>query len=396
MKKKESAVPRADDNRFMMYESWKPDREIFKRNLTMIHMMHRDDVDKLLRHAWLKQMMMAFIVDFSDKINEHGDTIKYDNNGWNRQFTTYIYNRYRASKNFNDTVPQEQRKHANYDPQHKNVRDLMGEKPVTSNTIVRQTIPDTVDENAFLRWIDYQQEKNAKPVSNSYFNECLVLFSHIPKDEQSFRVSNCVVGGHDRPWVKINESAQKAKSKYLPQGQDRKKFSKRDKSKAQTTLSSQQWQPNADLIESQNNTGIAAMNFAGEDAKVSRENLDIKAFQRWITHRERNKYATIDEQAIAEQLSKIPKKLQAEAVSYSIAGDYKQVFSPQQSGKAAAPTRHSFMALARGEHLKDGSMPQLQQQKSNNAAVNNTAQLAQQFDQLRLQQQADKKEEHNE
>ena len=386
-------MPNPNDSRFLMYEAWKPDRQIFIRNLTMIHMMHSDEVDRLLKHPWLKQMMTAFIVDFMDKIDDYGDPIKYDNNGWNNQFSRYIYNRYRASKTFSDTVPVEQRKQYSYDPQHANVRNLMGEKPVeTAAVVVRQDIPKTVDADAFMRWINYQQEKNGQDVSNSYFNECLSLFSHIPLAEQSFRVSNCIVGGYAKPWVKMNESAQQAKSKYLEAGT---KTPKQQRPKALTqspaAQNKKQWQPNADLIESASNTGIPAMNFAGEDAQISRESLDIKAFERWVKHRQRNKYAVVDEHAIAEQLSKIPKKLQAEAVSYSIAGDYKQVFLPQSAAQGkynkGSNTRHSFMALARGEHLKDGSVPQLEQQASPTSGSNNTTQqLAQQFDQLRLKQ----------
>ncbi|NRB42068.1 MAG: hypothetical protein HRU20_26950 [Pseudomonadales bacterium] len=385
-------MPRINDSRFTMYAAWKPDRQIFIRNLTMIHMMHRDDVDKLLKHAWLKQMMMAFIVDFSDKIDDYGDTIKYDSNGWNNQFSRYIYNRYRASKTFNDTVPKEQRKQYSYDPQHKNVRDLMGEKPVEPSTVQRHSIPETVDADAFMRWIDYQQEKNAAPVSNSYFNECLSLFSHIPKDEQSFRVSNCVVGGYTKPWVKMNESARQAKSKYLDGGNTatgNKKARRNTVTSTQHQNTSTQWQPNADLMENPQQGSIPAMNFAGEHSQLSGESIDLKALQRWVKHRERNKYAVIDEQAIAEQLSKIPKKQQAEAVSYSIAGDYKQVFQPGgKSGAKGQPTRHSFMALARGEHLQqidDQALPPGQKQSSAQA-LNSTAQLAQQFDKLRLQQ----------
>lgn len=386
-------MPKAVDNRFTMYEAWKPDRQIFIRNLTMVHMMHRDDVDALLKHPWLKQMMTAFIFDFMDKIDGYGDPVKYDDSGWNTQFTRYIYNRYRASKTFSDTVPQDQRKQYSYDPQHENVRNLMGEKAAEPSSIARKAIPGSVDSDAFMRWIEHQQEKTGQTVGNSYFNECLSLFSHIPKDEQSFRVSNCIVGGYNKPWVKMNESAQQAKRKYL--GDDNKPPKKPRKQNQhltaeQASAPENSWQPGSALATTDSQaSAIPAMTFAGQDHGVSSENIDMQAFQRWIKHRQRNKYAVVDEQAIAEQFCKIPKSQQAEAVSYSIAGDYKQVFPApaQTTGRHSAKSqgggeRYSFMALARGDHLKD--LPA--------ESLDKTQQLAQQFDKLRLQKKEDEHE----
>ncbi len=386
-------MPVASDNRFAMYDAWKPDRAIFIRNMTLVHMMHRDDVDKLLKHAWLKQMMTAFIVDQLDQINEHGDVVKFDSNAWNRKFTTYIYNRYRASKTFSETVPQQQRKNYSYDPQHNNVRDLMGEKPVKTVTIERQPLPDTVDADAFARWLAFQEEKNGQAVTNSYFNECLMLFSHIPKAEQSFRVANCIVGGHNKPWVKMNESAEKAKRKYVKSSSSSSRLQSGKNSKYKNMPIEGDWQPGMDsLSPNRTDAAIPRMTFAGEKDIVSQEHLDVKALQRWLQHRRRDQFANIDEQAIAEQLSKIPKAMQAEAVSYSIAGDYKQVFLPNSrhsSSSTGDKQRHSFMALARGEHLAEARVSA----SSKTKILNETEQLAQQFDRLRQQQNKDGSDE---
>ena len=197
---------------FTMHDQWQFNASVLEQRLRINKRLSKHDIEHILTSDWLIQALEEFRLQGQSEVDTStGDIVKRTDAEWHRFFANTVYNRFRATVDFELHTKPNLSKHYHFDPANDNARTLMQtrsssssipkEPPSNANQTTKtfalksMGLPKNANIDYLQLFINYRLEMG-EHVLEADIQAWALALSTMPIEEQAEQVS----WGSRCPW----------------------------------------------------------------------------------------------------------------------------------------------------------------------------------------------------